>query len=105
MGKRAGRAGPDTRPLLCGPGRLGPAGAGRRKWTDADRVLWLRLPRTWLQSFLRQKNKSSGATYSTRHSPVSGLLLHNLTLVLKQVGPGPAFILKSDTTVLSYAKK
>lgn len=61
VGKRGGRAGPDTRPLLCGPGRLGPAGAGRRKWIDADRVLWLRLPRTCL-SFPRQKNKSSGAT-------------------------------------------
>lgn len=106
VGRRGGgRAGPDARPLLCGPGRLGPAGAGRRKWIDADGVLWLRLPRTCFSHSLGKRTSLLGVTYSTRHGPVSWLLLHNLTLVLKQVGPGPAFLLKSDTTVLSYAKK
>lgn len=94
-GVRAGRVGgepaePDSRPLVGRRGRPGAAGAGRlRKRISANSVLWVRLPRTYLP-YPRQRDKLSGVTYSTRHSPDSWLLLHNLTLVLKQVGPGPA---------------
>lgn len=37
-----------------------------------------------LQSLPRQRDKSSGVSYSTRQSPAWWLLLHNLTSVLKR---------------------